>query len=224
MGESGGTMLEFDNGVLHVNSFLAVTFGIFVLFVGKRLNDAIGVLREFSIPEPVTGGLLLSVIATLIYALTGVGMDFELGARDFLLVYFFTTIGINASVSDLLAGGKPLVILLAVTIAYMVLQDVIGISLARALEQPPAVGLLGGTVSLIGGHGTAIAWAPRISEGHGGTERPGDRPGLCNLRADPGQRHWRADRTLADFALSLAVYRHRRAGRRRGGGRAAGRW
>ena len=160
-------MLDFDNDALHVGSFLAVTFGIFVLFVGKRLNDAIRILREFSIPEPVTGGLLLSLVATLVFALTGVSVEFELGARDFLLVYFFTTIGINASVRDLLAGGKPLLILLAITIAYMILQDVIGVSLARSLEQPAAVGLLGGTVSLIGGHGTAIAWAPRIAEAHG---------------------------------------------------------
>jgi ESS family glutamate:Na+ symporter len=116
-------MLEFDNGVLHIGSFLAVTFGIFILFIGKRLNDAIGILRKFSIPEPVTGGLLASLVATLLYALSGVGVDFDLGTRDFLLVYFFTTIGINSRVKDLLAGGRPLVILLALTIGYMVLQD-----------------------------------------------------------------------------------------------------
>lgn len=160
-------MVEYDNGVLHVGTFLAFTFGIVVLFIGKRLNDAVGVLREFSIPEPVTGGLLLSLLAAVVYAASGVGIDFELGARDFLLVYFFTTIGINARVSDLLAGGKPLLILLAITIAYMVVQDLIGVSLAGVMDQPPAVGLLGGTVSLIGGHGTAIAWAPRIGESHG---------------------------------------------------------
>jgi ESS family glutamate:Na+ symporter len=87
------------------------------------LNDAIGILRKFSIPEPVTGGLLASLVATLLYALSGVGVDFDLGTRDFLLVYFFTTIGINSRVKDLLAGGRPLVILLALTIGYMVLQD-----------------------------------------------------------------------------------------------------
>jgi ESS family glutamate:Na+ symporter len=160
-------MPEYDEGVLHVGSFLAVTLGILVLFVGKRLNTAIGFLREFSIPEPVTGGLLVSLIATLVYGVSGVALDFELGARDTLLVYFFTTIGINASVRDLLAGGKPLAILLVIAIAYMFLQNVIGVSLAGLLELPAAVGLLGGTISLIGGHGTAIAWAPRISEAHG---------------------------------------------------------
>ncbi len=48
--------MEFDNGVLQLAGFLSFTLGIFVLFVGKRVNEAVGFLREFSIPEPVTGG------------------------------------------------------------------------------------------------------------------------------------------------------------------------
>ena len=159
--------MEFTDGALHLTSFLTVTLGIIVLFVGKRINDAVSFLREFSIPEPVTGGLIFSVLFGLVYAASGVAVEFDLAARDMLLVYFFTTIGINASFKDLLAGGKPLLILLAVTIGYMFLQNLTGISIATLFGQPPAVGMLGGTVSLIGGHGTAIAWAPQIAEGFG---------------------------------------------------------
>ena len=156
--------MEFADGILHFKNFLAITMGILVLFIGKRLNDVIPVLRNFSIPEPVTGGLLFSILFGLVYAVSGVEIEFELKARDFLLVYFFTTIGINASIKDLIAGGKPLVILLVITIIYMVLQNLTGIGVATLFGQPPQVGMLGGTVSLIGGHGTAIAWAPRIAE------------------------------------------------------------
>jgi ESS family glutamate:Na+ symporter len=157
-------MIEMQDGALHVGSFLTVTLGIIVLFVGKRLNDEIGFLREFSIPEPVTGGLLLSVLLGLLYWASGVAVQFDLDARDLLLVYFFTTIGINASLADLRAGGKPLVVLLAITIGYMFAQNLTGISVAALFGLPSAVGMLGGTVSLIGGHGTAIAWAPQIAE------------------------------------------------------------
>jgi Na+/glutamate symporter len=55
-------MIELKDGILQVDSFLTVTLGIIVLFVGKRLNDALGFLRAFSIPEPVTGGLLFSIL------------------------------------------------------------------------------------------------------------------------------------------------------------------
>ena len=159
--------MEFDTGILHFGPFLSVTIGIVVLFVGKRLNDAFRLLREFSIPEPVTGGLLCSLLIALVYIITDIEIEFQLTTRDVLLVYFFTTIGINSSLKDLIAGGKPLVILLAITIGYMILQNLTGISVAKLFGLPTAVGMLGGTVSLIGGHGTAIAWAPRIAEGHG---------------------------------------------------------
>jgi ESS family glutamate:Na+ symporter len=159
--------MEFIESTLHVESFLTVTLGIMVLFVGKRLNRAVGFLREFSIPEPVSGGLLFSLLFTLVYYTLGIAVEFDLQARDFLLVYFFTTIGINARLQDLVAGGKPLLILLAITLVYMFLQNVTGVSVARWLGMEPGVGLLGGTVSLIGGHGTAIAWAPKFAESHG---------------------------------------------------------
>ncbi len=159
--------MEFDDGVLQLSGFLSFTLGIVVLFTGKRVNDAIGFLREFSIPEPVTGGLIASLLIALLYLIGGIEINFDLAARDVLLIYFFTTIGINSSLKDLLEGGKPLVILLVVTIAYMFLQNLTGITVAALFDQPTAIGMLGGTVSLIGGHGTAIAWSPRIAEDYG---------------------------------------------------------
>ncbi|CAG23114.1 putative glutamate permease [Photobacterium profundum SS9] len=57
--------------------------------------------------------------------------------------------------------------MLAITIGYMILQNLTGISVAKLFGLDSAVGLLGGSVSLIGGHGTAIAWAPRIGEEFG---------------------------------------------------------
>ena len=98
-----------------------------MLFVGKRLNQVVPLFREFGIPEPVTGGLLVCILFTVIYLITGVGVEFTLGARDVLLVYFFTTIGINANFRDLLSGGKPLVILLIATVIFMTLQNLTGI-------------------------------------------------------------------------------------------------
>jgi glutamate:Na+ symporter, ESS family len=159
--------MELSDGILRFESFLAVTIGIIVLFVGKRVNEKIGLLRELSIPEPVTGGLLFSILFWILHAVSGVAVEFALQARDILLVYFFTTIGINASARDLLAGGRPLAILLAMTIAFMFAQNLTGIGVAGLFHLPAAVGVLGGSVSLIGGHGTAIAWAPTIGETHG---------------------------------------------------------
>ena len=159
--------MDILDGIIRVDSFLAVTIGIIVLFVGKRLNSMVGALREFSIPEPVTGGLLFSILFGLFYLASGHAIEFELRARDILLVYFFTTIGINANARDLLAGGRPLLILLTITIGFMMAQNLTGIGVASLFDLPAAIGMLGGSVSLIGGHGTTIAWAPSIGEQHG---------------------------------------------------------
>ncbi len=155
-----------DNFV-SVDSFLAYTIGILVFFVGMNLNKRVGFLRSYNIPEPVTGGIIAAVIGLMIYLITGLELAYDLETRDRLLVYFFTAIGINARVTDLFSGGRPLLILLGLTLFYIVFQNIIGVSVATALGQPPAVGVLVGSASLIGGHGTAIAWAPEIAAEHG---------------------------------------------------------
>ena len=161
-------MFELDaEQVLHVRAFLSVTAGILVLFAGKFLNGRLAALREFNIPEPVTGGLLLAVAFGAVYLVSGIKVDFDLTARDLLLVYFFTVIGINARVGDLLRGGKPLAALLAVTLAFMFAGNLVGVGAARLLGLDPSVGLLAASISMVGGHGTAIAWAPVIAETRG---------------------------------------------------------
>ena len=152
---------------IEVHSFLTATLGILVLFVGKILNRRVRWLREFTIPEPVSGGLLVAFVLTLLHAWFGLEMSFGMRARDVLLVVFFTTVGINASFADLRRGGRSLLVLLALTITLMLAQNALGISLARWEGLAPATGLLMGTVSLIGGHGTTIAWAPQIASEEG---------------------------------------------------------
>jgi len=160
-------MVEIVDGVILVKPFMAVTIGIIVLFVGKRVNDALDFLREYSIPEPVTGGLICSVLIALLYIVTGIEIEFDLTARDLFLIYFFTTIGINSSFKDLLQGGKPLITLLVITIGFMMVQNATGLTVAKLFGLQSQIGLLGGSISLIGGHGTAIAWAPRVAAEYG---------------------------------------------------------
>lgn len=45
-----------------VPSFLAYTIGILVFFIGIHLNKRVAFLRDYNIPEPVTGGLLAAVV------------------------------------------------------------------------------------------------------------------------------------------------------------------
>ena len=152
---------------MQFESFATFNIAIVVLAIGRWLNRKVGFLREFNIPEPVTSGLLVCLLLALIHAINGTEIGFNLQTRDFLLLYFFAAIGLNADINTLLSGGWPLLILVGTTVGYMLLQNLTGIGMAALLGLNPLVGLLGGSVSLLGGHGTAIAWAPRFAESHG---------------------------------------------------------
>jgi glutamate:Na+ symporter, ESS family len=150
-----------------LDSFTTFNLAIFVLALGKILTKRLRLLRDFNIPEPVTGGLIVCVLLAIYQALSNTTLSFDLAARDFLLLYFFSAIGLNSDFATLRRGGKPLLILLAATVVFMFLQNSVGVTVAHLVGLDQIVGLLGGTVSLIGGHGTTIAWAPIFITEHG---------------------------------------------------------
>jgi glutamate:Na+ symporter, ESS family len=162
--ENGDCVTE---NIVHIQSFMAFTIGILVYFAGMSLNARVAVLKNFNIPEPVTVGILASLTALGLFLAFDIELEYDLEVRDRLMVYFFTAIGLNARFKDLIEGGRPLVILLVLTLGYIVLQDVIGVSVATLMGEPSAMGVLAGSASLIGGHGTTIAWAPEIAASHG---------------------------------------------------------
>ncbi|WP_421981117.1 sodium/glutamate symporter [Roseibium sp.] len=152
-----------------IDSFAAFTLGIVVYFVGARLTKRFSILSAYSIPEPVSGGLAAAFCALLVVVATGRTIEYDLSVRDFLLVYFFTTVGLNARVSDLTRGGPVLAIMLGLTLVFMIVQNGVGALGALLFGLPSQAGVLLGTASLIGGHGTAIAWGPTIASQYGVT-------------------------------------------------------
>ncbi|WP_018387284.1 sodium/glutamate symporter [Ancylobacter sp. FA202] len=152
---------------IEISGLLTFTIAIVVFFVGSGINRAIPPLGQFNIPEAVTGGLLAALATLIAYQFLDTAIVFDLGARDLLLLYFFTGIGLNARLDDLLAGGRPLVILLVLTIVYLVIQNVIALGAVSLLNLPEGLAVFLGSASLIGGHGTTIAWAPLIAERFG---------------------------------------------------------
>ena len=152
---------------LNVEAFLTFTIAMAFLFVGKILTMRSALLREYSIPEPVTGGIACAVGVALIYYFADVKVLFDLRDRDQLLLYFFAAVGLRADLRTLIAGGKPLVILLVAASVFIVLQNITGVSVATLFGMEPKVGVIGGSVSLIGGVGTTVAWAPIFEEQFG---------------------------------------------------------
>lgn len=152
---------------MELTGIQTLNIAILVLFLGKFLNTKVSFLRDYNIPEPVSSGLIVCTVTWLIYAISGLEISFDLAARDILLIYFFAGIGLNSDLRSLLAGGKPLIILIGATVVFMFMQNLTGIGAAKFFGLDGAVGILGGTTSLIGGHGTAIAWTPTFRDEYG---------------------------------------------------------
>lgn len=166
--------MTIADGVLSIPAFEATTLAFLVYLTGAYLTRKVAFLKDFNIPEPVSGGLVVALLTMLAYLVFGVAVQFDLSARDYFLLVFFSGIGLNARLSDLARGGLPLAILLGLTIGYVVLQNIVGVAGARLFGLPPEFSVLLGSAALIGGHGTVIAWTPRIEEMTGGAAGAGE--------------------------------------------------
>lgn len=144
--------------VIELDPIRVLILAIGVLALGNALTARFDALRRFSIPVAVTGGILCSLGVAALDLLADVRVVFDLSIRDDLLLTFFATIGLSAKLRLLKEGGRTLALLGGATLLFLILQNGIGVSLAALMGQPIAYGLMGGSVSLAGGHGTAITW------------------------------------------------------------------
>lgn len=138
-----------------------------VLLLGRQILARTSILRTYSIPEPVVGGLLVALLVFALRSTSHIEVRFDTTLQVPLMLTFFATIGLNADLAGLKAGGRALMVFLGVVVGLLVMQDALGIGLAWALGQDRLLGLLGASVTLSGGHGTGAAWAKVFAERHG---------------------------------------------------------
>jgi len=133
--------------------------GLLAGVLGTVATARLPFLRRIDIPSPVVGGLFVALVVMLLRTYGSLELNFATSLSDFFLLMFFTTVGLSAKLSALKAGGKPLLILCAVTVLMIVVQNLVGILVALGFGAHPYYGMLVGSISLVGGPGTAAAWA-----------------------------------------------------------------
>lgn len=150
--------------MITVHPFISFNIAVILLLAGKAITLRSQLLRHYSIPDPVVGGLMCILAVALVHAVFDRQIGFELGMRDFLLLLFFAGIGLKSDLTTLLQGGRPLAVLVVLATGFMIAQNLVGISVAATFGLDPLAGLLAGSVSLTGGVGTTVAWAPVFVE------------------------------------------------------------
>jgi ESS family glutamate:Na+ symporter len=149
---------------LILNAYYTLIAATAVLLTGRFLVSRVRVLAHFSIPEPVAGGLVAALAVTTLLHVNGFSLTIDAGLQDSFMLMFFASIGLNADFSRLRVGGMPLVVLTVVVSAFIVLQNLIGVGLASLLGLHPLTGLLVGSITLTGGHGTAGGWGTMLED------------------------------------------------------------
>lgn len=137
-----------------------------VLLLGRGLVARIGFLRAYNIPEPVAGGLVVA-LALLALRSFDVQVQFDTSLQAPLMLAFFATIGLSADFASLKKGGRVVTVFLLVVTGLLLVQNAMGIGLATALGLDPLMGLLAGSITLSGGHGTGAAWSATFTEKFG---------------------------------------------------------
>ncbi len=150
--------------LIDVPAIPMLAISILVLYVGSKLNGKVKFLRENFIPPAVTGGLLFSLLFLLLRLGVKLGFQFDMSLRDGLLLVFFSTVGLSVQLDTLKQGGKTLPLLVFASAVFLSLQNAVGVGIATALGADPHYGLMAGSISFAGGHGTSIAWGAVFEE------------------------------------------------------------
>lgn len=138
--------------------------GLVVLLIGALVNRRVALLSRYNIPDPITGGLLFAALAALAWAAASFRVQIDQTVKPVLLLMFFAGVGMSADLRLLKRGGRALVIFLLVLFPYILVQDAVGVALAKLLDLHPIFGVVAGSITLVGGHGTGAAYAERFAE------------------------------------------------------------
>jgi ESS family glutamate:Na+ symporter len=140
-----------------------LTLGCVGIVMGAWLKKKFPLFDRLCIPTSIVGGMVFALLALAFHARQiNFGVDTTL--RDVMMVAFMTTVGLNARWGLVRRGGTKVVLMLGLASVGALLQNLLGIGLARVLRVNPLVGILSGSVALTGGPATAAAFGPTFEK------------------------------------------------------------
>ena len=140
--------------------------GALALIAGMVLTRKVAFLQKFCVPSPVSGGIIFSLLTLALYGWCDIEVSFDGTLKDVFMLAFFTSVGFQSDLKVIKQGGKPLVIMLALLVVMIALQNLMPMGVTRLLGVDPLIGMAAGSISMTGGHGTAGGFSS-VLEGMG---------------------------------------------------------
>ena len=145
---------------IKLNMFQTLAAAIVVFYIGVILKKHIKFFDRYCIPSPVIGGIVFAILNCVFYVYGIWTYDQDGVMQGFFMTLFFTSIGYTASLKILKEGGFMVAKMVVIVTVLIILQDLMGSSLAKAFGLNPLLGLATGSIPMVGGHGTSGAFGP----------------------------------------------------------------
>ena len=150
--------------MLQLDAVQTLAFAGLALFLGYALCRAVPVLGRYNLPPQVIGGLVFAVAAWVAHGRGTELFALDTGLQAPLMIAFFTTIGVNASVALLKISGRQVVVFLLLATGFAIVQNLLGMAVAMGFGLHPLFGVLAGSTTLTGGPATGLAFAPLFEQ------------------------------------------------------------
>lgn len=149
--------MTFQFDIYQTMALVAVVF-----YLGKYLKNRIPLFTKYCIPPAAVGGFLFALVI-LFFNQTGlVTLILDTTLQNIFMTAFFTSIGFTASIKVLKKGGMKVITFLLVSTVLVILQNIVGVTLASLFDLSPLLGLATGSIPMVGGHGTSGSFGPML--------------------------------------------------------------
>ncbi len=156
--------MTITGGLISVDAVPSLLAACVVLLLGSGLAKHVSFLARYSIPSPIVGGILFAVGAAALARATGHSIVLASNAKSVLLLLFFACLGLTSDLRLLVHGGPRLIRFLIALVPFLLIQDALGVLVAHLLGLHPFLGLVAGSITLVGGHGTGAAYVDKFGE------------------------------------------------------------
>ena len=145
---------------LTLDMVATTTLAALLLMLGYFIRGKVSALEKFCIPAPVIGGLIFAILALILRSTGVLVFTLDTALQTPFMIAFFACVGFGGSFALLRSGGRSLIVFLVLCWIMSVVQNSVGVALAKGLGIHPILGVMAGAVSLTGGHGNAAAFGP----------------------------------------------------------------
>ncbi len=152
---------------LELDMIQTTALAIFFYYVGVLIKSKVSILEKFCIPAPVVGGLVFAILNLIFTESDFISISLDTTLQKTFMLAFFTTIGLGASFKMIKQGGLHVIMFFIAALLLVISQDILGVVMAKFIGQDPLWGLIVGSITMTGGHGTGATFGALFESEYG---------------------------------------------------------